>query len=61
MLVLARKQGEAVVMTLRNGQEIRIVIHSIRNDVVRLAVEADRDVHVLREELIEREPKNERR
>jgi carbon storage regulator len=48
MLVLSRKVGEAIQI----GEGIRITV--IRNDgnKVRLGIECDRDIRVMREELL---------
>jgi carbon storage regulator len=47
MLVLSRKSGEKIVI----GDTIKIVVVEIRGDKVRLGIEADRSVGVLREEV----------
>lgn len=48
MLVLSRHAHEAVWI----GDNIRIVVADIRHGKVRLAIEAPRDVPILREELL---------
>lgn len=48
MLVLSRKLSEAIIV---NGPA-RIVIVGVRGDTVRLGFEAERDVNVVREELL---------
>lgn len=52
MLVLGRREGEAVVITA-GEYEIRISVESFRGPAVRLGFQADRDVLILREELTE--------
>jgi len=47
MLVLSRKQDEAIII----GDDVKIVVVSIRGDKVRLGVEAPREVGVHREEV----------
>ena len=47
MLVLSRKQGEKVIV----GDGYKVVVVSIRGDVVRLGFEAPREVPVYREEV----------
>ncbi len=49
MLILRRKTGESLVV---NG-DIRITVAESSSDGVRLAIEAPKDVRILREELIE--------
>jgi carbon storage regulator len=51
MLVLSRKPRQA----LRIGEDIWITVLEIRRGIVRLGVEAPRDVSVLRSELLEDE------
>ena len=47
MLVLSRKKSEEVVV----GDSIRVVIVEVRGDLVRLGIEAPRDVPVHRSEV----------
>lgn len=49
MLVLQRKKGETLVI----GEDIQISVVDIGVDAVRLAIEAPRDVKILRKELVE--------
>jgi carbon storage regulator len=49
MLVLTRKQGEAVVI----GSDIRMKVLRVRSGGIRLGIEAPSDVVILREELNE--------
>ena len=48
MLVLSRKNEEAIVFPSLN---IRIVVCEIRGDKVRLGIECDKGISILREEL----------
>ena len=52
MLVLTRKVHEAISV----GNDIKIVVASIKGNVVRLAIEAPTGTKILRDELI-RHPK----
>jgi carbon storage regulator len=52
MLVLSRRVNEKIVIP---DLDITIQVVSIRPGVVRLGIEAPRDVSILREELCERE------
>lgn len=49
MLVLSRKPGEA----LRVGDDVEITIVEVKGDMVRIGIEAPRDVQVWRKELWE--------
>ena len=49
MLVLSRKTNERILI----GDSIRIHVVSVRGNVVRLGIEAPRDVTILREELLD--------
>ncbi|WP_328518404.1 carbon storage regulator CsrA [Actinoplanes oblitus] len=47
MLVLTRRAGESVMI----GDDIVITVLEARGDVIRLGIQAPRDVHVHREEV----------
>ncbi|MCB6201425.1 carbon storage regulator [Extibacter muris] len=49
MLVLQRKKGESLLL----GEDIQISVVDIGTDTVRLAIEAPKDVKILRKELVE--------
>jgi carbon storage regulator len=49
MLVLSRKPGEA----LRVGEEVEITVVEVKGEMVRLGIQAPRDVQVWRKELWE--------
>ncbi|MCL2539706.1 MAG: carbon storage regulator CsrA [Oscillospiraceae bacterium] len=49
MLVLTRKPGESFFI----GDEVKITVQSIRGDGVRIAIDAPREVKILRSELKE--------
>jgi carbon storage regulator len=49
MLVLSRKPGEA----LRVGDDVEITVVEVKGDMVRLGIQAPRDVQVWRKELWE--------
>lgn len=48
MLVIARKIGQ----TIRIGEDIEVTISAIRGDQVRLAIQAPRQIPILRTEII---------
>ena len=52
MLVLSRKSNESIVITFE-GKEVKLKVCSIKGDKVKLGFEADKDVLILREELID--------
>ena len=49
MLVLARKLDESIVI----GEDIRIKVISIDKGIVKLGIEAPKDVSIMRNELLE--------
>ncbi len=49
MLVLARKMGESIVI----GDDIVVKIISVDNGVVKLGIDAPKEVSIIRNELIE--------
>jgi len=49
MLVLARKLDESIVI----GDNIKVKIVSIENGVVKLGIDAPRDISIIRDELIQ--------
>lgn len=52
MLVLSRKKDEAIVMRIPGHEDIRLTVVRIDNmNKVRIGIEADKDVVVLRSEL----------
>jgi carbon storage regulator CsrA len=54
MLVLARKTGETVIVTLPDGREMRVVVVDIDRNKIRLGFTAPDDVKIMREELVRR-------
>ena len=52
MLVLSRKKDEAIIMRIPGHDDIRLTVVRIDNmNKVRIGVEADKDVVILRSEL----------
>lgn len=54
MLILQRKKGQAIHI----GENITLTITDIGNDQVKLAIEAPRDVPIVRSELLEAQKTN---
>jgi carbon storage regulator len=52
MLILTRHAGETVVI----GEDITITVLGLPGNQVRIGIDAPRDVRVMREELLQREP-----
>lgn len=50
MLILTRKQGESIIITL-DGHDIEVVIKGVENNKVRVGVDAPRHVSVNRKEI----------
>lgn len=53
MLVLSRREGQKIQI----GPDIELVVVQIRGDVVRLGLNAPREVAILREELLQEQEK----
>lgn len=51
MLVLTRRPGEWVRITLPDGTQVKVVITAVDRNEVRVGFEADRSVRVDREEV----------
>jgi carbon storage regulator len=47
VLVLSRRHGESIII----GQNIKLTVLEVRGDVVRLGIDAPRDIDVHREEV----------
>jgi carbon storage regulator len=52
MLILTRMEGEKIVI----GDDITIVVTGLNDRQVKLGIDAPREIRVMREELLEREP-----
>ena len=50
MLVLSRKEDEAIIIKLPNGDQIDVIVTQINGNQVRIGVDADADVEIMREE-----------
>jgi carbon storage regulator len=50
MLVLARKVDEKIVCKTLSGQEVEIMVVSIRGNQVRLGINAPNDIKITRED-----------
>lgn len=49
MLVITRRQGEAVVI----GKDIEIIVSEVSGDKIKLCIDAPREVTIMRKELLE--------
>lgn len=52
MLVITRRDGEAVVLEF-GKERVEIAVHQVKNRQVRLRIRADDSVRVVRKELLE--------
>jgi carbon storage regulator len=52
MLILTRHAGETIVI----GEDITITVLGLNGNQVRIGIDAPREVRVMREELLQREP-----
>mgnify|MGYP000867293849 CR=1 FL=1 len=55
MLALERKRGQAVILELPDGEEIRVEVVRVHGNKIRLGFSAPRQVAIRREELPARE------
>ena len=51
MLILSRRQGESVVMTLATGELIEVTVLTMHSNQVRIGVDAPKTVTVDRQEI----------
>lgn len=51
MLILSRRNGEKILLSIEGRKPIEVVVSAIRGNVVRLGFEAEKDVVILREEV----------
>lgn len=49
MLVLGRKEGESIVI----GEDIVVKVVSVENGIVKLGIEAPKEISIIRDELIQ--------
>lgn len=57
MLVLSRKKDESILLQIPGQPDIKITVVRVDNlNKVRLGIEADKEVTVLRSELLDKEP-----
>ena len=57
MLILTRKPGESLII----GEDIKVTIFSVKGNQVRIGIDAPKDVHIVRDELLERPDKDRRK
>ena len=53
MLVLKRKLGEAIIITTQRGETVEIKVSEISEGRVKLGIDADKSIAVLRKEVVE--------
>lgn len=51
-LCLARRQGESVLLTLKDGRQIHVKVSDLRWNMVVLAIDAPRDIEVMRPDAV---------
>ena len=56
MLILTRRLNESIII----DNDIIVKVLGIRGSQVRIGIEAPKDVHIIREELIEEKEENDR-
>lgn len=53
MLVLARHEGEDIIILPPNGPPITVRVHELRGGIVRIGIDAPREIPVYRREIFE--------
>lgn len=53
MLILKRKLGESILISTQSGEKIEIKISEISDGRVKLGLDADKSVSILRKEVVE--------
>ena len=53
MLVLKRKLGEAIIITTQSGETVEIKVSKISEGRVKLGIDAEKSISVLRKEVVE--------
>jgi len=56
MLILTRRVGETIIIQTADGERIEVTVLAVKGNQVRIGTEAPDDVHIVREELLAREP-----
>ena len=51
MLALTRREGESIILTV-DGKTIKVELHQIRNGQAKVAIDAPKEVEIVREELL---------
>lgn len=54
MLVLSRRPGESIILTLPSGETIRVTVVKIDRGKMKLSFTAPENVRIMREELLPR-------
>ena len=52
MLVLSRKEGEAIILKLPNGEQVRFVLTEYLGQQTKVGIDAPENVMIYREELL---------
>lgn len=52
MLALTRKKNETITIQLPDGQTLVIGVAALRGNQVRLSIEADKEIKIMRTELL---------
>lgn len=57
MLVLSRRDGEAIELRLPSGEVVLVSVVKVKGNTVRIGIDAAQDVHILRQELVDTMPR----
>ena len=53
MLALTRRESESIILTV-DGKTITVILHQIKNNQAKVAIDAPKEVEIVREELLDR-------
>jgi len=53
MLILTRRPGETLIITLPTGEQIKVTVLGIKGNQVRIGTDAPEAISIVREELLE--------
>ena len=53
MLILSRKEGESIILTLEDDREIEVILLELRGNQAKIGIDADKSINIARDELFD--------